>query len=367
MKKVFIMNHGLASGGTDSFVINVAKGLDKNTWDVAVVLAVDDTGHKQFREEEITRLGIPVYRTCDLDNVRKVFQHGWKLYRLLKKYKVDVFHSNMDLMNGVNCFIAWLAGVKIRVCHSHNSSSQYEEKTGKHFVVGIYRLFMRALICLFSNRKCGCSSSAMSYLYGTNWERKGSTTIINNGIDTQKFAPRKQNAQRNPSCYNIVSVGRLANQKNPFFAVDVIESLLQLRQDFIYYWIGCGELQNSVKIIIHEKNLEGFVQMLGARKDLNIILPQCDALLMTSYFEGLPIALVEAQASGLPCVVSDTITREVDCGGCIFMSLDEPANKWATILSNLLDGTITFSIDQDRIKKFDVKYMIGQIEKVYTA
>ena len=105
-RKIFILNHGLASGGTDSFVINLMKGLDKNKYEIALVMAVDKDGSRQFREQEVEELDIPIYRTCDLNGMKKIVKHCFLLYRLLKEEKTDIFHANMDLFNGFNMLVA---------------------------------------------------------------------------------------------------------------------------------------------------------------------------------------------------------------------------------------------------------------------
>lgn len=363
MKKVYILGPGLASGGIESFIINAAKGLDKNKYDVALILALDDNGNKQFREDEIIAEGIPIYRTCDLGSAKRVLIHAKRLYRILRDQKVDVLHANMEAINGINLLVAWLARVPVRVCHSHNSASGYEEQSGKHITAGIYRYFMKVLCRLFSNRRCGCSSPAMKYLYGKNWEKMRNACVIHNGIDMCRFAahPRIHNS----NLRRIVTVGRLVIQKNPLFAINVIEQLYKVRQDFEYIWVGSGELADEVQRTVEEKGLQDCVKMLGVRGDVEKILAYCDVFFLPSLFEGFGIVFIEAQAVGLPCLVSDTVPPNADCGGCRFESLDAPASHWAQVLSDMLDGKISFMIDPEKLQKYDTSYTIKQLEKIY--
>ncbi len=362
MKKLFIMSHGLSGNGIDSFVTNIVKGFDKNKYDVSVILALDEAA-SQLREAEVLETGAKVYRTCDLGSTKRILIHTRKLYRILKENKPDIFHANMDLLNGLNMLAAWCAGVPVRVCHSHVSASQYELKKGRHIAVGVYRFIMRWLCKVFSNRRCGCSAAAMDYLFGPNWMKMRNACIVNNGVDTHKFSACHKSFR---SCkHKIVTVGRLAESKNPFFALDVIEQLFQMRTDFEYIWVGSGELDKDIQSAIIEKGLQDCIHLLGARSDVEKILPQCDIFFLPSLFEGFGIVFIEAQAAGLPCLTSDKVPRTADCGGCVFLSLDEPASDWAQALCDMLDGKFSYAIDPKRLEKYDTSYTIRQLDALY--
>lgn len=362
MKKVMLINHGLASGGTDSFVCSVARGLPKDRYEISLVMALDK-GEKQFREDEMLSYGVTIYRTNDLGSIKRMLGHAKRLYGIIREQKPDVVHGNMDLFNGINMFVAWLAGVPVRVCHSHNSASQYEQNTGKHGLVSIYRFVMRIMCKLFSNRYCGCSGVAMAYLFGARWADMDNAMVINNGVDTTRFTSAQQADKKEKR--KIVTVARLAEQKNPFFAIEVIEQLSKIRQDFEYLWVGNGELMDAVRTKIEEKGLQEYVKLLGVRSDVDAVLADCDVFLLPSLFEGFGIVLVEAQAAGLPCLASDTVPQTTNCGGCLYESLNSPASRWAQLLSDLLDGKIAVSIEAEKLEKFDTGYMIRQLEEVY--
>lgn len=362
-KKVCFLSHGLSNNGIDIFIRNVTTRLDRNKWDVSVILALDDEGKLQPREQEVLDAGVQVFRTCDLGSIKRMLLHAKQLYRLLKEQKPDVFHSNMDLLNGLNCLVAWAAGIRIRIAHSHNSASQVEAKGGASIITRVYRFVMRFLAELCSNRKFACSEPAMVYLFGRNWKKKAHTYIINNGIDTARFS--RQVWEKESGTKKIVSVGRLSVQKNPLFALEVMDALRRLRTDFVYEWIGDGELRKQVEEAIREKGLQDHVRLLGVRNDIEKLLPQRDLFFMPSLFEGLPISLIEAQAAGLACLVSGTVTREVDCGACRFLPLEAPAADWAKVLSDILDGKHTLAADPEKLRKFDISYTIEQLEQVY--
>lgn len=250
-KKVFVLSHGLSNNGIDIFARNVVTRLDPEKWDVSLVLALDDDGNLQPREQEVLDAGVTIYRTCDLRGVKCILLHAKRLYRILKEQNPEVFHANMDMLNGLNCLVAWAAGVPVRVSHSHTSASQYEKKTGRHVISRIYRGVMKTLCRWFSNRKCGCSDVAMAYLYGANWQSLKYATVINNGVDLSGF---RRSTRLGEPVKRIITVGRLCDAKNPFFALEVVDELRKLRQDFVYEWVGGGELREQVEAAIREKD-----------------------------------------------------------------------------------------------------------------
>lgn len=371
MKKVCILNHGLASGGTDSFVLSLAKGLIADGYDVTIVMAVDPDGSPQFREAEAVAMGAKIYKTSDLDGMKKKLRHCGRLYRFLKAGKFDVFHANMDLFNGFNMPVAWLAGVPVRVCHSHIAGSQYEARTGKHLVVSIYRTIMRRSLWWFSNRRCGCSEMAMDYLFQSKWKRDKHSKVVINGVDFAEYSRAEFDKEQKktelglPQGKLLITVGRLSPQKNPFFTIRVMEELRKYRPELKLLWIGDGELRSQIEQAIQETGTAENILLLGVRKNVNDYLRCADLFIMPSLFEGLTIAAIEAQAAGLPCVLSDNISKQVNLGLCRFIPLDDGAGIWGATICDLLDGKMKLVIDEEKRMQFDRNYMVKSIERIY--
>ena len=372
MKKICLLNHGLASGGTDSFVLTLAKGLIEDGYDVTIAMAVDPDSPPQFREAEAIAMGAKIYKTSDLDGVRKILRHCKRLHQFLKVEKFDVFHANMDLFNGFNMPVAWLAGVPVRVCHSHNSQSQYEANTGKHFVVNVYRTIMRGFLWRFSNRRCGCSEMAMDYLFQEKWKKDVNSSVVYNGVDFSRFSydgfdkAQKKKELGLSAKKLLITVGRFAEQKNPMFTIHVMKELHKLRPELHLIWIGDGQMRPRMESEIGEEG-SAYIHLLGVQKNVNDYLRCSDLFLMPSLFEGLGIAAVEAQAANLPCVMSDTIPQQVNLGLCQFVSLEESPATWAEAICDILDGKSCLMMDEERRKQFDQSYMVKSVEKLYGA
>lgn len=355
--KVCIICHGLGSGGIESFVVSLATGLKKKMFDVKLVMALDDNGISQFREQEIEEAGIEMFRTSDLGSVTRCFKHMVKLYRYLKSNKFDIVHSNMNMFNGINLAVAWFAGVTVRVAHAHAVES--ERRSGS-IARRVYKTAMHLLILFFANRKCAVSLPAAESSYGKNAVKTGKVLVINNGIDIRKFA--KVN-EKNYLSKSLITVGRLVAIKNPEFIIQIMSALKEKKYTLI--WVGSGELEEKIHSDIEKKGLTNSITMLGARKDIDRLLQTASVFLLPSISEGLSIATLEAQAAGLPCVISDTVPQEVDCGLCTFLSLDESPDVWAEKKDSIVTGRTVKKLDADKLQKFSVDYMVEQVIEMY--
>lgn len=369
--KVCILQNGLARGGTDTFVINLCKTIDKEKFDVTVVNP-SSRPESNVRLPDLLATGVRLLQTSDLSRgLMSRLRHLWILYKLLRKERFDVFQTNIDLFNGPNLFVAWLARVPIRCCHSHNGMQQKELVEGSTFSIRLYQWAMRFLCWHFSNRRCGCSAIAMDFLYkGRHWQQNQYPAIINNGIDLEVFRQPLDVAAKKKELgltanYNIVTVGRIIPQKNPIFIAETISVLCRQRNDCDFVWVGIGEQEGECRQIFERNGVASRVHFLGSRGDVPDILRCCNLFFFPSCFEGLSIANIEAQAAGLPCVNSNAISRESDCGASVFLSLDASQEQWVQTMSSILDGKIILKVDNNKLQQFSVENMTRQMQTVF--
>lgn len=363
-RKIVYVLHGLSAGGTETFVINVVSNLNREKYDVIFILALDDNGKThQFQEDKMLEQGVKIYRTNDLDGLKKWKLHYEKLKRILKEEgPFDVIHCNMDLFNGINLMAAKKVGIPIRICHSHNSESQYNTSILKKIMSRIYRVLMRKLIYKNATVMLGCSKLANDYLYGKKWRKDQKCSVLYNGIDLKKF---KMQNKKETDKKKMITIGRFSKQKNSFFLLEILIELLKIRKDVCFSWVGDGELKKSIEEIVKKHHLEDRIKFLGRREDIPQLLNQHQYFLFPSLFEGLPITLIEAQVSGLECFVSDTVTREVNIGLCKYLSLGKNAEQWAKYISNELDQKEKLSYDSDKLGQFDIKNTVKRLEEIY--
>lgn len=371
MKKLIYFSHGLSANGIETFLVNVLGKLDKSKYDITVAVAIDE-GVTALREPDVLDMGVKVIHLGDLDGIKKKAKYIKRVRKLLSNGDYDIVHANMDLLNGIVLSAAKSAGIKKRICHAHNSKSQFNLSGDKPFYLDMaqkaYHTVMKKLMLSSSTDLLACSDVAAEYFYGDKPHK-----VIYNGIYTEKFTrtegfdrcryAKEQGLEADKK--KIVTVGRISGQKNPMFALDVISELKKIRDDFQYIWIGSGELENEAKEKVKQLGLDETVKFTGVRTDIPELLWCCDCFFLPSLFEGLGIVIIEAQAADLSCVVSKEVPKLADCGKCRFVSLVESPSKWAQCLSDVLDGKDSLNINPDKLAVFDVGNTVRQLEEIY--
>lgn len=361
------VTHGLSSNGIESLLVSIAQQIDREKYDVTFLLALDPDVIP-VHEETVLALGMRVIHVCDLDGLAKKRLYASSLRRIFAEERFDIVHANMDLLNGIVLRAAKKAGIPRRICHSHNSKTQYVVGSGaplKKIAQRAYRFVMRRLILSNSTDLLGCSDLANDYMYGCR-----PAAVIHNGTDLQKFSDARDAGNAAPDLrdahVHLCTVGRVSAQKNPLFLVSVIEELSKLRQDFVLHWVGTGELFEDVKAQVESKALQPYIQLLGMRTDVPQILAGCTYFLLPSLFEGLGIVLIEAQASGLTCFASDAVPQAADVGGCHFLPLKIGAKGWAEHIRRSIEEGETLPADPARLRLYDIRNTVAELDRVYS-
>ena len=371
MKNIVYFSHGLGANGIETFLVNVLAKLDKTKYDATVVTAIDK-GADCLHEQRVLDMGVKVVRMGDLDSIFKKVIYFIKVKNFLKKGDFDIVHANMDLLNGIILSFAEEAGIKKRICHAHTSKSQFKAKglvskviTG---VQKVYHLKMKEMIASCSTDMVACSSVAGEYFYVDK-----PYELVYNGIDISSYEQPVINEEFKTELgldvddnHRIVSVGRITPVKNPIFALEIISELKKIRNDFRYIWVGDGDLTQDFELKISELGLEETVLMPGVLTEIPQVLACCDCFLMPSLFEGLPFSLVEAQAAGLKCVVSDVVTKTADIGLVNYFSLEKSAKEWAKEINRVLDAPAGEK-DEEKAKLFDISNTVNQLENIYES
>lgn len=356
--KVAIVLHGLGAGGISVLFANLAKEWDYDRFDITYFLGVDK-GAKQFLGESVEKTKTKVIHITDLDGF-KLFKWPFMLYKNLKEYgPFDVIHVNMDMLNGVNLLVGRLAGIDKRVCHAHNSGNTIPNGKFKSLIKDLYIKSMKVLIRIYATDRIACSSVSGEYFFP-----KLTYKVIFNGIDVPMYR-----RDYNVNCAGggrFVTVAKISDQKNPLFLVDIIKELSKRISDFSMTWVGGGDMEDIVHEKVREYGIEDKIDFLGIRDDVCKILKKNDYFLMPSKFEGLSLALAEAQAAGLICFVSDTVSRQSDCGKCRFISLEKSASQWADEICAFINSGKKIELSEDSLKNFDIKHTAEELEKVYS-
>ena len=330
IKVLMVLPNLRPSNGVTNFVMNYFRGINHNEVQI-------DFATLSYREspylEEVQKVGSKVFILPSL--ARHPVKHIKKCREIIENDNYDIVHDN-TLLQSVP--IMWLSKKRIvvRILHSHNP--KLGENRYKEFLNALFFPLLKKT----ANYYAACSESAGKAIFGSM-----SYYVIPNVIDTDRFIFDEQKRQlirenENASEMKIIgTVGRLAQQKNPFFAIDVVEEVLKRRQDTEYWWIGSGPLDRQVEEYVERKHLSDRIKLMGSRNNMPELYQAMDVFFLPSIFEGFGIACIEAEAAGLPCVVSDQLPKEVDITGNVtFVPLEKNIKNWASYIIDIMDKNI---------------------------
>lgn len=357
MKKVLYVGMTESLGGIESFVINFWRNFDKDRISIDFLKLSDNI----YFEDEIVNGGSKVFR---IENRRSnPFKHISQIVKFLKnhpEYEIIHFHL-LSASNIEPVIIAKLLGRKI-VIHSH---SQWK---GNDNLSNILHKINKPILNFIADKKLACSKEAGEWMYG-----KNSYQIIKNAIDTKKykFDINIRNKVRDQFNFKnefvIGNVGRLVSVKNQEFLIDLFKRVHEKDINTKLIIVGEGELRQQLEKKISQYNLENNIVLTGLRNDVNELMQGMDIFILPSHFEGLPLVAVEAQASGLPCIISENVSSEA----CIIknserIALEDGIEKWSERVLYFRDNVDRIGCYED-IKKsgYDIENEVEKLLQIY--
>ena len=287
-----------------------------------------------------------------------------KLTALLRRERYDAVHCHNMFSAGTVMLAGFLAGVPCRIAHSHTTREECADTISRRF----YRWVMRRLIHLFGTEFFACGVAAGNTLYGEGWFAKHGT-LIPNGIDTAAygFSPNVRKAIREAcglrDAFVIGHVGHYVGVKNQSFLIDLMPRLLELRPDAVLLLFGEGQDRAMLTQRIQALNLTDRVRLMGNVRNIGQILSAFDVFAFPSLFEGTPLALLEAQANGLCCIISDSIPTDAIVTDDVHpLPLD--ADLW---LPALASARRTGTEDQSHILLQKYESIHDSMTRIYTV
>lgn len=364
MIKILNVIGSLDIGGAENNAMNILRFIDSSKFSYYFLVFGDFEGNY---EEEARSLGATIIHMEEPKVNYKDFISNYR--KLLKKEKFDVIHVNTLWNSGILLSAAKREGIPIRICHSHSTESSQNE----NFIYKLYKQLMRRLILNSTTNFIACGKDAGNYLYGEDvFQKKG--RIIYNGIEDEKFSFNSSKREEVRKSLGFSSnetvlghVGRIAPVKNHPFMINILDSLNNRMSTLKLILIGDGPDLVFVKNMVESKELEESVIFLGNRKNVSEYLQALDIFVFPSLFEGFPVSLIEAQAAGLPCLVSSRVTKEARLTmNTEFIDLenfDEWLNRIQYYANNKIDRS---QINTNEIKKkFSVHSIVKKWEKIY--
>lgn len=331
-------------GGLETFVMNMYRNMDRSR--VQFDFLCHREGHFSY-DDEIKALGGRIYRVPRCNPFDSRYLNEVDAFFAERPYRV--VHSHIDCMSALPLAAARRHGAAVRIAHSHSSRQDRDIKYPLKLVCK--RFIRREATDLFA-----CGVEAGRWMFGTD-----DFTVVRNAINVDEYAFDEGRRERVRTVLDIAAsalvvghVGRFAPVKNHAFILETFSELLKLRPDAVLLLAGDGELLPDTERRASELGISDSVRFLGVRSDVPDLMQAMDVFVMPSLYEGLPLVLVEAQASGLPCVISDSVPTDCDLEGSDIsrLSLSVPATRWAEVLSGIL-------VDRDRTGGADVVKKAG--------
>ena len=325
MKKILCIAASMDTGGAETFLMKIFRGIDREKWHMDFCVTKKERG---FYDDEIEKGGSKIFRiTQKTDNMKKFKK---ELAAVIKENQYDVvFRSGASCFTAIDLWVAKKCGVKVRVLRSSNAGTMQ----GK--LQQLINVFCRGMLTRAANVKMAPSMLAAEYTFGKRRAHKHAC-ILNNGLDISRFvfnAETRENTRKALGLddkFIVGHVGRLSGQKNHKYLLDIFYEFQKRRDDAVLILIGTGELEGDIRAKAEGLGIADKVHFLGVRSNVPDYLMAMDMMVFPSLFEGMPNVIVEAQTTGLPCLIADTITKEVLVTDRVRMlSLFDPAEKWA--------------------------------------
>lgn len=369
-KKVLIITQDFKFGGLNLVALRLQQALDKEKFECT--FCVRESDEKETMEDYVRSTGV---RIIYHPKNRQSYVESYRFYKeLFAKEHFDIIHSHYPFYSAVPVLAAHKAGIKHIFVHSHFSKHLYNNfNPVKQLMVDAYRYVSRLILCRYATKIIACSVPSGEYLVGKKgFERHG--YILNNAIETDKFSYDTQARADIRSELGIENklvlghVGALYYLKNQSFIIDVFNELLKSCPDSALVLVGAGEDMDMLKEKSKSLNIADKVVFTGLRDDVEKILSAMDCMIFPSLHEGFPLTLVEAQASGLPCVVSSTVTDKVKLNSNVtFMSLDDAPGAWADAALALCSQKREDIDLTTLLGEFDIRQCVKRLEELYVC
>lgn len=319
-------------GGVEAVVMNYYRNIDRNKIQFDFICDEDSTN---IPYDEIKKLGgkviiIPPYQ--------KVIEYHKALKKVLKEGNYKIVHSHINTLSVFPLFAAKCVGVPVRIAHSHSTSNKKEWK--KTLMKNALKPFSK----VFATDYFACTEHAGRWLFGDKEYDKGNVYLLNNAIDLDKFKYDEKVRKRKrkelgikDDTFVIGHIGRFVAQKNHTFLIDIFNELHKKNKKTILLLIGQGPLMDEIKEKVEDLNLTKNVIFLGQRDDVNELYQAMDLFFFPSLYEGLGMVLIEAQASGLPCVCSTEVPKIAKVtNNLVFIPLFSSREEWTLKIVKLL-------------------------------
>lgn len=352
-------------GGIETYLIEQFRHLDKSTIDYDFV---NITGEYSIcYEDEILASGSKIFKV--VSRHKNPLLHYWQWFNILLQNKgiYDVIVLNTNSLEYVfPLVLGKVFGIPVRVIHSHNSGFENKQGLARRLLVGMNK----KLLAWSANLRFACSQFAGKWMFQDNPYH-----VIYNAIDIHKYDANSIDREETREALGLhteltlLHVGRFSYQKNHSFLLDIFKEVHAIQPNSVLLLVGDtteeSEFLTEVKRKIKDYGLENSVRLLGRRDDVNKIMQAADVLVMPSFFEGLTVVGIEAQASDLPLLLSDTVTKELGLlPSTQFISLEAGPTVWAEAVLNSKQHNRQSRYEELKAAGYDIENETERVEKL---
>lgn len=363
----------LNRGGVETWLMHVLRHIDRDRFRFDFLT---HTTQPAAYDDEARALGA---RIIPCLHPSQPLQYGRRFKQILRQHgPYDVLHSHVHHFSGYPLRLAAQAGVPMRIAHSHNDTVAAESAASP--ARRAYLALMEYWVRRHATTELACSELAAAALFGPTWEQNQRLRLLYYGIDLAPFrAPVDPAACRAelglpPDARVIGHVGRFVPQKNHTFLIEIAAETVRREQRARFLLVGDGPLRPDIERRAQVAGLGDHVVFAGLRPDVpRLLRGSMDVFLMPSLHEGLPVAGLEAQAAGLPLVLADTITTELDVLPELTrrLSLNAAESVWAdavlTMLAQRPSITPAEALAQIEASPFSIEQSVRELEAVYNV
>lgn len=358
--KVLLFNPLTTTGGISKILSDYISNFSDNIEVEMMTLKINN--YMYFEDKNI--------KTYEIGVSKNLFKRIKLEYKIMKEKKYDIIHVNGDYCSRIiECMVAKRVGIKKIIIHSHNANAASAKK-----IKNLIHSILKKMFDFCATDFFACSDFAAKWMFSKKIYSNKRYKFIKNGIDTNKFKYdfKERNKVRKglnlDSKFVIGHIGRFQYQKNHSFLIEIFNECKKIDKNVALLLLGEGPLEDDIKKKVKTLNLENDVYFLGNQRDVYKYYSAMDCFLLPSFFEGLPIVGVEAQASGLYVYLSDTISKDAKIIDSVnFISLNNSSRQWAEIIMNQR------SINRKDIYikvcncGYDIKRVVKDLEKLYQS
>ena len=330
--RILHVNSALSLGGIETWLVHVLRHIDRERFRMDFLVHTDQPC---AHDEQVRGLGSSIVPCLDPSTRPLAYARNFK--RILRERgPYDIVHSDIHHFSGYVLRLAHQAGVPVRIAHSHTDTSPVDGKAGMSRLP--YLHLMKRWIDRHATVGLAASRQAASALFGAAWEADPRWRLLYYGIDLEPFRASVDRVGVRAElgipagAFVVGHAGRFYEQKNHAFLVDIAAEIAKREPNMRLLLLGDGPLRSVIEHRVADMGMTDKVIFTGGRSDVTrLMLGAMDVFVLPSFYEGLPLAGIEAQAAGLPIVLSDIVTKEMDVVRPLVrrLSLSQSASIWA--------------------------------------